>query len=111
MPFANFGCFSFSPVSVRRNAPELAGVYGLSNGREWVFVGDADSIQAALLGHLMATETKLQSRAPTGFTFELCSSERLARKNRLVWELKPVCNPPLGQPSHSVTPMAPSRLW
>lgn len=92
MPFANFGGHSFSPVSVRNNAPELSGVYGLSNGREWVFVGAADNIQAALLSHLAETGTSLQAHVPTGFSFELCGPDRLARRNRLILEMKPVCN-------------------
>lgn len=92
MPFANFGGYSFSQVSVRRNAPQLSGVYGLSNGREWLFVGLADNIQTALMVHLSETSTPLQRHVPTGFTFELCGSEGLARRSRLIQELKPVCN-------------------
>ncbi len=93
MPFEGYGGFSFSPVSVQRNAPSLPGVYGLSNAREWVFVGVADDIQAALMGHLHERDTPLKSRMPTGFTFEICHpSQRAARVARLVTELSPVCN-------------------
>jgi hypothetical protein len=71
----------------------MPGVYGLSNAREWVYVGDADDIRAALLGHLREVNTILKSRAPTGFTFEICHpSQRAARVSRLVTELAPVCN-------------------
>ena len=71
----------------------MPGVYGLSNAREWVFVGIADDIQAALIGHLREGNTVLKSRAPTGFTFEVCHpSQRAARAGRLVKELSPVCN-------------------
>lgn len=93
MPFANFGGYSFSPISVQKNAPPLSGVYGLSNHREWIFVGIADNIQAALLAHLRETGTLLRARTPTGFTFEVCGSvDRLTRQNRLVLEMDPVCN-------------------
>lgn len=92
MPFANFGGYSFSSVSVRKNAPQLSGVYGISNGREWLFVGIADDIQAALLKHLSETGTPLQAHAPTGFTFEICGPGRPARQSRLIQEMKPVCN-------------------
>jgi hypothetical protein len=91
LPFAQFGGFSFSLVSVRKNAPESSGVYGLSNSREWVFVGIADNIQAALLGHLREIGTPIRAHAPTGFTFELCDSERLNRQSRLILETNPVC--------------------
>jgi hypothetical protein len=71
----------------------MPGVYGLSNAREWVFVGGADDIRAALLGHLQESNTPLKSRVPTGFTFEIChSSHWSARVARLVTELSPVCN-------------------
>lgn len=71
----------------------MPGVYGLSNAREWIFVGAADDIQAALLGHLREVNTPLKSRVPTGFTFEICHpSQRAARVARLVIELSPVCN-------------------
>jgi hypothetical protein len=92
MPFVNYGGYSFSPVSVRNNAPASSGVYGLSNGREWLYVGIADNIQAALLTHLAERGTALRAHLPTGFTFELCGTDRLARRNRLIIEKNPVCN-------------------
>jgi hypothetical protein len=71
----------------------MPGVYGLSNAREWVYVGDTDDIRATLLGHLRESNTRLKSRAPTGFTFEICRpSETAARVSRLVAEYAPVCN-------------------
>jgi hypothetical protein len=71
----------------------MPGVYGLSNAREWVFVGVADDIRSALLGHLQEGNTPLRSRAPTGFTFEICHpSQSAARVSRLVTELSPFCN-------------------
>ncbi len=76
----------------------MPGVYGLSNAREWVFVGAADDIRAALLGHLQEGDTTLKSRVPTGFTFEICHpSHRAARVSRLVTELSPVCNRGIGK--------------
>src|ERR1035437_8892042 len=93
VPFEGYGGFSFSRVSVQRNAPSMPGVYGLSNAREWVFVGGSDDIRATLLGHLQEGNTTLKSRAPTGFTFEICHpSQRAGRVSRLVAELSPVCN-------------------
>ena len=71
----------------------MPGVYGLSNAREWVFVGVADDIRATLMGHLQERNTALKSHAPTGFTFEICHpSQRAARLSRLVAEYAPVCN-------------------
>ena len=71
----------------------MPGVYGLSNAWEWIYVGVADDIRATLLGHLRESNTFLKSRAPTGFTFEICHpSQGAARASRLVTELAPVCN-------------------
>jgi hypothetical protein len=45
------------------------------------------------MGHLREGNTVLKSRAPTGFTFEVCHpSQSAARVSRLVAELSPVCN-------------------
>ena len=93
MPFEGYGGFSFSPVSVQRNAPSVPGVYGLSNAAEWVFVGVTGDIRSALLDHLREGNTRLKSRRPTGFTFEICHpSQGDARVSRLVTELAPFCN-------------------
>jgi hypothetical protein len=71
----------------------MPGVYGLSNAKEWVFVGVTDDIRASLLGHLQERNTVLKSRVPTGFTFEICHpSQSATRLSRLVSELSPVCN-------------------
>ena len=93
MPFHNTAGHAFSAISVRKNAPAASGVYGLSNDHEWIFVGVADNIQAALLAHLRETGTLLQTRTPMGFVFEVCGpTDRIARQNRLVLEMEPVCN-------------------
>jgi hypothetical protein len=69
----------------------MSGVYGLSNAREWIFVGQADNIKAALLKHLQGTHTPLLEQGPTGFTFELCEPhDRPARQKRLIEEYEPV---------------------
>lgn len=95
MPFARHSGYTFSAVSVRQNAPSGPGVYGLSNGREWVFVGTSDNIQAALMGHLREIDTALRARGVSGFTFEQCQPEAMGeRRNRLIAELEPVCNQP-----------------
>ncbi len=93
MPFDRFVPYTFSLISVRKNAPASSGVYGLSNAREWVFVGETDNIKATLLGHLQETHTPLLERGPTGFIFELCVPyNRLARQEQLIREYEPVCN-------------------
>ncbi len=93
MPFDRFVPYTFSLPSVRNNAPASSGVYGLSNAREWIFVGETDNIRAALLSHLQETHTPPLERVPTGFVFELCAPHnRPARQDRLVQEYQPVFN-------------------
>ena len=71
----------------------MPGVYGLSNAAEWVFVGVTDDRRSTLLSHLREGNTRLKSRIPTGFTFEICPpSQRAARVSQLVAELAPFCN-------------------
>lgn len=92
MPFAECAARSFTVVSIQKNAPEFSGVYGLSNAREWLFVGESDNIRATLLEHYREIGTVLKNQTPTGFAFELCSAtERLFRLKALVRELHPHC--------------------
>lgn len=92
MPFEYPAGHVFSAVSINRNAPAQEGVYGISNAREWIFIGVARDIRAALLKHLHETNTTLASRHPTGFTFELQAPVgQVARLERLIREYRPIC--------------------
>ncbi len=91
MPFDRFVPHTFSLISVQRNAPELSGIYGLSNAREWILIGETDNIKAALIRCLQGTHTPILERGPTGFTFELCAPhDRPSRLKRLTEEYEPI---------------------
>ena len=93
MPFDQYVPRSFTSSSVREHAPALSGVYGISNAGEWIYIGETDNIQAALLGHLQESNTVLRKHRPTGFVFEICDrAKRNNRQDRLVLEYEPVCN-------------------
>jgi hypothetical protein len=93
MPFDHPFPRSFTSGSIRQFAPALSGVYGISNAGEWIFVGESDNIQAALLGHLQDADTALLKKRPTGFVFEECDARaRTVRQDRLVHEYAPSCN-------------------
>lgn len=93
MPFNPPFPRTFSAPSVREHAPMLSGVYGISNSGTWLYIGETDNIQAALLVHLQEPSTTLLKRQPTGFVFELCDqSRRSVRQDRLVQEYEPTCN-------------------
>jgi len=73
MPFAECRAHSLTVVSIQKNAPQYSGVYGLSNAREWLFIGESDNIRAHLLELHRKIGTVLERQNPMGFTFELCS--------------------------------------
>ena len=71
MPIEQFTPRSFTAVSVRANAPAASSIYGISNAREWIYIGETDNIQASLLNELQQSDSALLKRYPTGFVFEL----------------------------------------
>ncbi len=102
MSFVEGAARAFTAVSVRKNAPESSGVYGLSNGREWIFIGEASNIRERLMEHLEENDTALTNRRPTGFTFEECSpGDRVFRQDALVRRFEPFCNCRLGYTKNS----------
>ncbi len=93
MPFDPLLPRPFTSSAVRMYAPVGSGVYGISNAREWIYIGVADNIQGALLAHLSDRQTSLMKRGPTGFVFEACEAAQCpARQDRLVLEYEPACN-------------------
>lgn len=93
MPFENCASQSFTAASIQKNAPECPGIYGLSNAREWIFIGEASDLRATLMQRLREVDTSVAIRNPTGFTFEMLSpGDCTSRQNQLVRELRPSCN-------------------
>lgn len=93
MPFGETMPRSFLASAVRMYAPAISGVYGISNAGEWLYIGSAENIQAALMRHLGEAGTSLAKRLPTGFVYEACDqSQRSRRQDELVREYEPVCN-------------------
>jgi hypothetical protein len=98
MPFSQLIPRRLLPEAVKKYAPSESGVYGVSNAKEWIYIGETDNIQGALLDHLGQSGTPLMNRQPTGFVFEICDrTSRSARLDRLVSEYAPRCNQGLAQ--------------
>jgi hypothetical protein len=92
MPFEN--CFGrvFTAVTIKREAPEASGVYGISNSRRWLYIAETENIRASLMGYLADSAANSQD-APSGFSFELSPAySRTARRDRLISELAPLQN-------------------
>jgi hypothetical protein len=80
---------TFSNASIRAHAPAMSGVYGISNGREWILIQAADDIQADLLQH--GQSARVSELHPTGFSYEVCdASIRDWRRKALVKQYVPV---------------------
>lgn len=93
MPFENHGNRPFTATSVYKNAPAASGVYGLSNARQWIYVGETANIQADLRKHLESPNGVLREHSASGYTFELSPAEyRAERQTQLISELSPVGN-------------------
>ena len=93
MPFFQIIPRPLTAGAVHTYAPAESGVYGISNAREWIYIGETDNIQNTLLTHLQDCDTSLMQRQPTGFVFEVCGRERRpARQVCLVHEYDPACN-------------------
>ncbi len=93
MPFEQLTPRPFTAGGVQTYAPAVSGVYGVSNAREWIYIGETANIRGALLEHLQDTGTSLMRREPTGFVFEICDEVRRPdRQDRLVFEYEPTCN-------------------
>lgn len=90
MPFDASFPRSFAASSIREYAPALSGVYGISNAGEWIYIGESDNIQAALLRHAEEWRAMPLERQATGFVYELCDRAlRPGRQSRLVSEYGP----------------------
>ena len=93
MPFQKPLARSFTASSIRANAPALPGVYGVSNARNWIYIGYSDNIQRSLIEHLDDQATFARN-SPTGFVFEICYSEiQRTRCERLIREYRPLYTP------------------
>jgi excinuclease UvrABC nuclease subunit len=93
MPFEHLIPRPFVPGAIQTYAPMASGVYGISNAREWIYIGEADDIRDALLTHLNEYESPLMKSKPAGFVFEVCDrARRSVRQDRLVHEYGPTCN-------------------
>jgi hypothetical protein len=93
VPFNQLIPRPFTFNAMHTYAPRNSGVYGISNAREWIYIGETADILGALLAHVEGTRTAVMNHAPTGFVFEVCDSfKRAARQDRLVAEYSPACN-------------------
>lgn len=93
MPFAEPLPRGFSVRSIYSHAPAAPGIFGISNSRQWILIGQTEDIQRSLLSHFSEQNGAVQAMSPTGFNFELCDVPlQPSRQDRLVMEYEPVIN-------------------
>jgi hypothetical protein len=93
-PFAEnrYLSYKWNRESVISNAPEASGVYGLYNA-VWIYVGEADNIQARLLELLAGDNPSISIYGPSGFAFELGPpNARSRRYQEVARRVEPICN-------------------
>ncbi|MGO9231613.1 MAG: hypothetical protein ACLQKA_20670 [Bryobacteraceae bacterium] len=102
MPFENHCNRPFTAMAIDKNAPAASGVYGISNARQWIYVGETSNIQAELRKLLQHPNPPLRDHIASGYTYELSSAEhRIERQSQLVRELHPAGNQPQDHVSHT----------
>ena len=93
MPFERIVPRPLTKSGVQTYAPAAAGVYGISNANEWIYIGETDNIRQVLLEHLENPDSSVMKKHPTGFVCELCEgTRRPERQHRLILEYQPACH-------------------
>lgn len=93
MPFAQIIPRRLTLQGIRTYAPQAPGLYGISNAREWIYIGNSGNIQRALLDYIQDPGNALMKEQPQRFVFEVCDEAHwVARHDRLVLEYKPALN-------------------
>jgi predicted GIY-YIG superfamily endonuclease len=94
VPFTSQG-YSFTEQGITTYAPRSSGVYGIYNSQEWIYIGEAEDVEARLFQHLRGQSDQsacIKGRNPTTFAFEFCdASTRLNEEQVLIAELRPYC--------------------
>jgi len=97
MPFEKTNsAFTFTEKGIATYAPRQSGVYGIYNGTEWIYVGEAKDMEERLYAHLRGNSdqsVRILRHKPTHYAYEQCdATARVARERTLIREFDPVCN-------------------
>jgi excinuclease UvrABC nuclease subunit len=96
MPFNSNSGYEFCEAGIARYAPIASGVYGIYNGRRWIYIGEAQDIAAHLRAIVRGESDEsagIMPECPAYFIWEKCDSRLgAARKAELVREHRPSCN-------------------
>jgi len=89
--------FSYTAEAIALNAPNKSGVYVIGQTDATIYVGESNDLARRLLEHEKAQGTCINNATPTRCGFELVAANtRESRQDKLIAELKPICNQMLG---------------
>ncbi len=89
--------FPYTAEAIALNAPNKSGVYVISQTNATIYVGESNDLARRLLEHQKAQDTCINNATPTRCGFELVAANtRVSRQDKLIAELKPICNQMLG---------------
>ena len=91
MAFAQQYPRPFTQAGIGELKREQYGVYGISAGPIWVYVGKGD-IRERLLGHLKGDNACIRQQRPTHYLWEVTvTANAESRQRELIVELSPIC--------------------
>jgi excinuclease UvrABC nuclease subunit len=98
MPWAGTKVWPFTKNGILVNTPNASGVYALWTGETLVYVGESNDILRRLLELFRSPRPCIAKYWRLVFGYELVPTEarRVERQDRLIRELLPACNQPLG---------------
>jgi predicted GIY-YIG superfamily endonuclease len=87
--------FNYDRKTIVTVAPTAPGVYILWRTDRWIYIGECLDLRDRLLAHMQGDNEWITREAPRGFGFELipAAEQRAARREALIRELTPACNP------------------
>jgi excinuclease UvrABC nuclease subunit len=96
MPFNSNSGYEFSESGIAAYAPASSGVYGIYNGKQWIYIDEAQEIEMRLYAHFRGESdqsARIMPQQPAYFIFERCDSRSgPVRKAELIREHRPCCN-------------------
>ena len=99
MAFEGLPAYAFMPEGIREGAPEAPGIYAIFTPTQWVLIAEADNMRQTLFRLLDAPTECMQSHHPLSFRcVAVPHSDRHARVDALIAELRPRCKGSRGRP-------------
>jgi hypothetical protein len=94
MPFVQQTSRPFTKADIELLSPGQMGVYGIHNGKNWIYVGKGD-IRKNMLAHVGGDNPDILKHGPTFWVGEV-TADMDNREKQLIVELRPLANKRVG---------------